>query len=234
MIAIMSNAQATIQNSKIKNMSSNCIFVGENAKIPNFKFNHIEGSANYPLSIRLIHANDIDNSTTFVNNNRQMILVAGHTYSSELIVPKMDIPYNIRGNIQINDGNTTLEAGVEILMGADRRIDVGTLGSLKIQGVSGNPVVIKGEQPAKGYWKAIRIESNNINNVFSYTNISDGDQRYSNEAMVYLSGNSRLEANNCTITNGNSAALDKATNATFIDNGGNNWNDCDGGGGLLP
>lgn len=236
MVVVNGNAQVTVQNSTFMNGSEHGIMTRGSGKLPNFTSNYFSGFQNAPISlVSFGHTSFLDNSTTFGSNAVQSIYIQGNAVEGNTQVPNMGIPYSVRGNVTFNQGHTVIEAGVNIKMAANIRLNVQANASLEFAGTASNPCSVSGEVNAKGYWYNITYSSNNPANIISYTNISDGRNYYGSEAgLLRLSGSASVSMNNSYLSNAGTIAVGGSGSETFIDGGGNAWSDCDGGGGLLP
>ncbi|MFA5574860.1 MAG: hypothetical protein WC994_07390 [Brumimicrobium sp.] len=237
MISLNGNAQVVIQNSQFYNGDSYGIALDDvTCKLPNFQNNYFNNFKEEPIRVEALHqCNFIDNSISFgSNNNKNRVYVEGANYTENTIVSAFGVPYFIATSFEINGGVTSVNAGVEFIMAANTNINVGTSGALTTNGTAGNRVIFRGEQPTKGFWRNLVFSSNNTNNDISYTDVRDGSEVWNTPASVYIATNARLAMDNVHVSNSSSAALGAHTTATFVDNGGNSWSNCDGGGGVLP
>lgn len=236
MVIVANNAQLTVQNSTFSKGSEHGLMAKGLAKLPDFYSNYFSGFEKAPIRLAsLQQAGFLDNSTTFGSNQVQSIYVYGAAVEGNTSIPDMGIPYSVRDHINFSGGHTTVQSGVDIEMAANIRLNVQANASLEFAGTASNPCSVSGEVNAKGYWYNITYSSNNPANIISYTNISDGRDYYGSEAgLLRLSGSASVSMNNSYLSNAGTIAVGGSGSSTFIDGGGNTWNDCDGGGGLLP
>lgn len=236
MVVVRANAQVTIQNSHLSKGSEHGLMAIGLAKLPDFYSNYFSGFEKAPIRLAsLQQAGFLDNSTTFGSNQVQSIYVYGAAVEGNTSIPDMGIPYSVRDHINFSGGHTTVQSGVDIEMAANIRLNVQANASLEFAGTASNPCSVSGEVNAKGYWYNITYSSNNPANIISYTNISDGRDYYGSEAgLLRLSGSASVSMNNSYLSNAGTIAVGGSGSETFVDGGGNSWNDCDGGGGLLP
>ncbi|MDX5338310.1 MAG: hypothetical protein LPK25_04740 [Cyclobacteriaceae bacterium] len=95
-------------------------------------------------------------------------------------------PYVIKGlgkDLTIQSG-MRIKEGVTIKMQPGSRIDIvnagGRLGYLSVDGIEGNPVIIKGTEDAKGSWYGITYSTNNQQNVIRHALIQNAGKTMSN------------------------------------------------------
>lgn len=140
------------------------------------------------------------------------------------------VDYFICGSITVS-ADLTIEPGVSIVMCANAALTIAANGSINAVGTATEPITISGETNSSGYWRLLRVVSDNPNNVMHHVQISDGggDAFYS-DAMIWLENNSasaQMEFQNCTIANSlgygvfveNGCELPNFQNNTFADNG---------------
>mgnify|MGYP001470861794 CR=1 FL=1 len=236
MISVISNASLTVQNSTITKGDQYGLFVSNpDGKLPNFKSNHFDNFNKNPISLWTFEqSGTLDNTTTFgANNLVDEIRVHGDSYSNSVSVPKLNLPYYLATDFNINGGDTGFMSGIDLIMGPNTTINVNNLGSLSFDGTASDRINVYGASGIKGYWESIVLTTNSTDNSFSYTNFNYGGGTWNNEATLYMRGGA-LAMDNCDIKNGDMMAVGDDGNGTFIDNGGNTWSDCDDGGGLLP
>ncbi|WP_107037277.1 hypothetical protein [Brumimicrobium mesophilum] len=238
MVVVGTNSQVTIQNSNFSNGSEFGLMTeGVSSKLPNFSNNNFSSFSKAPIRLEsLSHADYLDNSTTISNNNTvPKIYIYNGNVESNTTVRKLNVPYSIRESISFDDSHTIVEAGVEMRIAADVRLEVKSNGSLEFAGTPSEPVNVLGEVNSKGYWYNLEFNSNNPLNRLNNTNVSGGRQYYSSQpGAIRLEGNALLNMTNSTVSNSPSVAIGGDSGATLNDNGGNSWSDCDDGGGLLP
>jgi hypothetical protein len=132
----------------------------------------------------------------------------GGTYNEALhltnIVDDPDVPdYIVTSDITMN-AELSVDEGVRIGVGSDRRITIGSSGVIKAMGTEQQPIIISGTTELPGFWRGIRISSNNLENELNYVHISStGSNIISSgrqKTALHLE-NARLFINNCVIAN---------------------------------
>src|SRR5690606_3083657 len=154
---------------------------GNNDALAGFDGNTLTGNNQYPIRVFAAIVKDLGFNTINSNGLNKIEVHAGS--SSNAIIGNHSwtnpgAPIFINAALDVasgnNNGTLTIGEGVEIEVGSDLAIEVNSNGALTINGTQENPVEIRGEGGVKDYWKGIYINSNNINNVFTYANISGG------------------------------------------------------------
>lgn len=234
MITLTSNAKVEIQNSIFRKGTDFGISLKDaDCKLPNFINNSIDDFKKAPMSIYTEQADFLDNTTDYGTSSVKNYVYIGGNVTKEITIKKINVPYYVNSGISVNEGNTRIEAGVKLVMGANLAVQTDANGSLTFAGTSTDHCIVTGDDHSKGWWNTFYIKTNNSQNVFSYTDFSDGGEAYySSGAAVALASGGKLAMDNCTVSNCSNKAVDGSGN--FLDNGGNSYNNCDGGGGLLP
>lgn len=236
MVTLKGSGQLIMQNTSLTKGGEYGLYLDNAAnKLPDFKSNYLDEFGKSPMGINnLGQARFLDATTQFGSNNESnTIYVYGGSYNSAVSVPKMDLPYYLSSDFKIEGGHTTFEAGAEIVMAPNSGFTVTELASVKFAGTASQRVVLRGGQPTQGYWTNIVIQSNDLNNVFSYTDFSNGSRRYGADATIFLKGSGRLAMDNCSISASANAALDGADPNNYTDGGGNTYSNNAGGDNLL-
>lgn len=239
-ISLSGNSKVEIINSVITNSASDGIHVANLNNHPDalagFEGNTLSGNNNFPLRVAVRHIKDLC-ANNFPSNGINKIEVHTANHNNGILgnhswtYPGAPILINSLLDIAVgsNSASLTIGEGMIIEMGSDMSIVVNGQGSLTINGTASNPVVIRGEQSVKDYWRGIYILSNDVGNVFNYTMISDGGSSshsgYAGRDCVRVgtsfSGPYRLTMNNCSLSNSNHCGVRVSSNpnvGNFTDN----------------
>jgi hypothetical protein len=238
-ISLSGGSKLELKNSTISNSASDGLHVaslnGIAGALEGCDGNNFSGNKGIALRVLGFQVKDLG-FNTFSNNGKDKVevhtarLSRGINDSQSWTNPGAPILLNDRLDIGNNSqGNLTIGEGVIIEMGADQSISVFGQGYLKINGTASNPVIIKGEEDLKDYWKGIYIQSNNANNVFDFAHISGGgssshDGNPARECVRIgsnFSGPYRLTMNNCIVSNSTQCGVRLSANTnigTFTDN----------------
>jgi hypothetical protein len=183
-----------------------------------FDSNTFSNHANFPIYVFDATAKDLGYKTSFSSNTKNYIGLMQKNFdglSGDHIWKKQAVPYFwddtdplVIGYYTTN-GNLTMEAGAQLVMGPGTGIVIGDnaneTGYLKLQGTSANKVVIKGESSTKGYWKGIYVRTGSVNNDFTYASVSDAGSTNlggtGTKANIVVDANSTLKLTNVTLMN---------------------------------
>ncbi len=86
----------------------------------------------------------------------------------------LNVPYQISGAILSISGNLTIDPGARILFAENTGLVIGTSGSLTAKGTPETGIEFRGQEDVPGYWRGLRILSNNPLNELTHTQISNG------------------------------------------------------------
>jgi hypothetical protein len=135
--------------------------------------------------------------------------------------------YIIDCMVLVEDGILTIEPGVRIVFSNS---EAGLLceenGAIKMLGTSALPIILEGEESAKGSWHGVIYGSNTPSNQMEYVTIRHaGSGAYNSGYPAGLSlggydGGQRLSISNCTITDNLNYGvfIEKLSNLTKIEN----------------
>jgi hypothetical protein len=240
------SGQLTFKNSTIKNSKGYGLLVEGNASIPNFSNNTFSNNGDAPLDISMLNIGSLDAASNYGDGNtKNYVSVNSSNVNQPQVIKSINVPYLIKGNSNIKD-NLTLNPGVQFLMASGASIDVNSSGSIHAIGTSSDPISIKGEVDAVGYWGVIHVDSNNPLNEFAFVNIKNGGSLGSfdySSIWVNDNNNGAFIMNDCSISDSyswglfveNGASMTPSTKNgvestnTFINNGsGTNANCTDG------
>lgn len=204
-ISMVDNAQLSISNTIVRESQRNGFIVtSSDNRLPVFENNTITGCELFPMKIKPQQLSSIDMTTTFSSDNGfNKIEVDGTSVITALTINKVAGPYLFTGTVTLN-GATEIEPGTHIEMGPGARIEVKSTGSLSIAGTASDPIIITGEQEAKGYWEYIYYnDTNSPNNIIQHADISygGGSSLSSRNGIISSRGNSFFAIGNSVISN---------------------------------
>ena len=165
--------------------------VGGNNQIE-FTENTIKNHNGHPISVSSDLVEKLDYMTRMENNGKNEVAVDGFKAlaknESEIVWQGFATrtPYVVKGlskDLTIQSG-MRIKEGVTIKMQPGSRIDVvnagGRLGYLSIDGIDGNPVIIKGTDETKGSWYGITYSTTNQQNIIRHAVIMHAGKPMSN------------------------------------------------------
>jgi hypothetical protein len=207
-----------IENSTIENGGAKGLYVNNNAELSSFSNVTITTHDDYPLSLSMERAGELDGlNSDFSGNEEDFIEIHDRSVSNETTIEAANIPYLIDDVVDITEGLTILE-GAELVMRENAGLGVYDNGYLNIQGAPNNYVTIRGFEAIQGYWRGIHMETSSVNNKILYAQISDAGSNYvyccNNVATIFLkSGTATI--GNSIIDNGASYGVATGINFEF-------------------
>lgn len=90
---------------------------------------------------------------------------------------KLNVAYRMSANLESITGGVVIAAGATFIGQPNGGLRINTGGSLKANGSLIAPITFKGEQDVVGYWRGLRFNSNNANNLLNNVTISNGGER---------------------------------------------------------
>lgn len=207
----LKDGKASIKNTTIANGGSFGIYAKESVEFVSFEKNTITTHKGAPMFIHLERTGELDGTgSDYSGNDEDFVRILESSMDQETIMPANNVPYLLEGKVVDIKKALTIEAGVQIVVKENGGIGVYDDGSLNIAGTAASPVVIKGAAEVKGFWRGIHIETNSINNKFSYAQISDAGSNYiyccNTISTIFLKGG-KLEMTNSTLSNGQGYGL---------------------------
>ena len=213
------DGQLRLKNVSLKNGNSIGLALHQSANLAGLTNVTITTHNDYPVYTDVNHLTKFDGlGSDFSGNTKDFILVSPDAVTTQVSWKETNIPYLLGGNtLRINDA-LTMEAGVVLNVREDGALLVADEGSLSIEGTSSKPVVIKGEESAKGYWNGIWVETNSSKNRFENLQLSDAGKGWikcCDPAASIKLDDGQLALQNVNISNGQSYGIIANNAATF-------------------
>ena len=179
-VQLEDNSILVMQNSTLNNSADAGLWINSTiAELPDFQLNSMaQNEVPVRANPALWHFFDVDSD--FSGNTEDLIDgdVAGSTITQTVTWAAISVPYRLPDRtIFISDGGVTIAAGAEITSLADGGIQTQENGFLTVAGTASNPVIMRGEQNVTGFWRGVRFNTNNANNIMTNVTISNGGSR---------------------------------------------------------
>lgn len=226
-ISVTDGGKLALNNSTVSGSASIGIAVNEDSQITGLANVSVSNCLSYPM---LIAAKSLTNSLglstcTFTGNQIQRIAIFSDGGTSGVYLNATQIPYYVLNMLNISGGNIVINQGVNIFMGPQSYIRLDNNGYFDINGTPSQPVIIRGDVAAAGYWQGIIVNTNSTLNVFDYLQISDGGSTANcfapnpSNIQVGCISAARLTLNNCSSTNQLGCQVSYSTSdATLVNN----------------
>ncbi len=169
----------TLENSTITQSGEFGLVMRNDLDLVSFVANTITDNAMAPVSTTFEVAAGMDGAgSSYAGNDEDYIEIAETTVNQATTIAANDVPYLVEGNVVDVTEAMTVQEGVEIAFEENGGIGVYDNGSLSLDGTAANPVKLYGKSNVRGYWRGIHLETNSLNNRFSYAMISDAGANY--------------------------------------------------------
>lgn len=174
--AVQVNSGAAFRTVTVRDTAAMGIghYEGELFDFADMTFESIPG---YPVRALASEVEIMDGVTTTDVQNNQILVYGGSITEPSTWAPQT-IPYELSGPASKLDVNAelTIEAGTQLRIASEGGIRVEDQGSLKVNGVEGNPVVIESvKQPqAAGDWNQLNFVNDANPSSFAWTTIRHG------------------------------------------------------------
>jgi len=167
--------------------------------------NTINNHNSFPVAISAAVVGMIDGtSSSYAGNVNNAIYVWEDDVTNDQTWPAQQIPYQLEGKWVNVNAALTLAPGVTIQFEEGGGMAIWDDASINAVGNMQSPIIIRGVEPLPGYWAGIRMESNSLNNVFDFVEVSDGgsESYYFSEpdALIFIT-NGRLAISNSSFNN---------------------------------
>lgn len=202
----LKGAKISIKNSRIAQGEGMGIYMKGDAELREYENNTITSHTEYPLGLSIEMAGQLDGTASnYTGNDKDFVLLEDITMDDESRLKKLDVPYLSVAEVYDITDKLTIEAGVEWSMVENAGIGVYDQGALKIEGTSGEPVIIRGVTGERGLWRGIHVETNSISNDINYLQLSNAGSNYvycCNEKASLFLKDGALSIRNSTISDG--------------------------------
>lgn len=217
-----------ISNSEITASGSNGILLSEGSKLVGFVGNNIHTNSDFPVSMHVTDAMNMDNANQYSNNGKEFVQLVGNAstvITKDIMLVKTTEPFLISGKIV---------AGNKFCIAAGSRVSMDYAAEVVIDGVAGNgsfcaigtstqPIFISSIFNGTGVWNTIRFRSSNsTNNKIEFCTISGGGlNTESNDGMLSVV-NDNGGSTNIVVRNSN--IINSAGTGIFIQNANSEYN----------
>ena len=209
----------SIKNTTIRGGLEYGLFANGDSRLREYENVTITEHSENPLNIHIERATELDGlGSDYTGNERPYILVQKSNADDPTTLPANNVPYLFDATVVNVTDAMTIEAGVEIAFLENGGIGVTDNGSLKINGTASNPVLMRGREASKGFWRGIHMETNSINNQFQHLEIRDAGSDYvycCNDVGSIFVKDGKLGLQNVSISNGGGYGIVTKKDAVF-------------------
>lgn len=221
-VFVKSGASIALSHVSITNGEATGLLIRKDVDVSQFEAVTINTHQSYPMTIGIDIAKDLDGlGSDYTGNDLDFVRIYHTASSKENEIKKLNVPYSVEGKVFNITHQLDIEAGAELVF--DQEAGFGVFdadGALSINGTADEPVILRGKQAAKGYWRGIHVETNNLNNKIEYAQISDAGSNYvfccNIVASLFLK-EGKLKLLNTTISNGEEYGIYTGKDFAFED-----------------
>ncbi|CAZ95955.1 hypothetical protein [Zobellia galactanivorans] len=177
---LFNSGKASISNSTLSNGKSYGIVAKDGFEFEEYTANTITTHDEPPLFIDPSVVRFLDGSTSsYTGNTKNYILIDGGKIKEETTISATDIPYRLTEN-KVLDITAALSVlpGVIMEFGSGSGLGVYDSGSFNAVGTAEKNIIFRGVENSVGYWRGIHTETNSINNIIDYAEISNAGSNY--------------------------------------------------------
>jgi hypothetical protein len=219
---LKSSGKVSLKNTTISNGDGFGISASGETSLREYENITITSHVDYPLSLHIERVSELDgDASDYTGNTRDFALVYGSDVDEPTTFSALNVPYRME-NGQVFDlkESTTIGAGVEMVFGEGSGLGVYGDGTLTVSGTAAAPVIMRGAEAIRGYWRGIHIETSSINNKIDHAQISDAGSNYvyccNPIATVFLK-DGKTSITNSEISNGGSYGITSGNGFEFGD-----------------
>lgn len=222
---LVKDGKVVLQNSTLSNGGGYGVIIGVTAEMPDFENNTITSHTQAPLKLGLTQTQYLDAASDFSGNSVDFAEVTSQNITVATTIPALTIPYLLEGKVIDITATCTISAGAELVFEENGGLGIYDSGSIQLMGTAAEEVRLRGKQAITGFWRGIHIETNTLNNVIKYANISEAGGNYvycCNEfATIFLKGTGKLQLQHTTLSRGASYGLYASSDAELLEYGDN-------------
>ncbi|UXP31604.1 hypothetical protein N6H18_14730 [Reichenbachiella agarivorans] len=148
------------------------------SSLPNFANNTFTDNV-APVMTRINHYHYFDAGSNFTGNDDDYIdsYVSGQELTTDVSWQALDVPYRMSANLEYIESDIVVVAGASFIGQPNGGLEVTGTGSLHADGTDLAKITFVGEQDVVGFWRGLRFESNNADNLLNHVIVSNGGER---------------------------------------------------------
>ena len=201
-LQVAGNSRLAVTNCTLSDSGTyGFIINADDAIVSAFSDNIVTGNVEGAGSVNANVAHYLDDSSTYVGNDLDIVVIESSTVSDDQTWQAIDADYYVDTTIGLRvTAGLVLAPGVRLVFdSAQERFAVTSTGSLSAVGTAVAPIVMTGAEQTAGYWGGLEFyNSNAVANELDYVTIAYGGGYY--YANLYVNGTSRVDVTNCTIS----------------------------------
>ena len=201
---------ASITNTTIDGSGSNGITTYDTGYLLKFENNTISNSVKAPIytESRISSVHNLGAGNIYTGNAKNYIHIPTSDYISEnMTLTNQGIPYYLENGLNVSGDNEpvlTIEPGVVITVGGQKRIHAHDNGRIHAVGTETDSIVFRGSQAQSGWWHGIIVDSKVVGTKLAYCSISGAGRTgtWAENSGIYIY-NAYIELLNVNISKSN-------------------------------
>jgi hypothetical protein len=200
----LNDAIVKISNCKLTNSEGLGLLTrNEEDELPEFRENILTSNA-VTAEINKSQFHFLDATNDFSGNEDDFIDSWGQNSLDINVTWKaLNVPYRFKGFWERIGSDLTIEKGAEFVAVSNVGFEILSSGSLSAIGIAEDPIIFRGENDVRGFWRGISIVSNSNKNELVHVIIKNGGSELfpgsSVASNIVLMNQGRLKMSNCTL-----------------------------------
>ena len=155
-IYLSGNAAVKMVGVTVRNSRGHGILIDEGVSLQ-FENGTFEGN-NIPARVHPSTAHALGPETRFIDNENNYVSVSAGSQTGSTTWSALEVPFRIEGGLNV-EGDLSLEPGAELEVTQNTSIQVSVGGTLTALGTEEEPIVFRGVNASRGFWRGIDVQS---------------------------------------------------------------------------
>jgi hypothetical protein len=200
------NGRMTLLDATIRNGAGYGVIALEAGSFDDYRNARITSHAMAPLKVALNRLDELDGlGSDYSGNDEDFIELDGTRVNAPLRLRRQSAPYLWVNSVMDVTAALTIDSGVEIAFKENTGIGVYDAGSLAVDGASGQPVVFRGTEASRGWWRGVHVETDDPGNRLSFLWMRNAGSNYvycCNEAASLFFKSGRMPVKDTVVVDG--------------------------------
>lgn len=207
----LKGAKVSLQNVTLSDGGGSGLVVVGDTEFDEYNNITINTHKNYPVQIAPEALAALDGQgSDYSGNEKDFVLVSDGSIATPTTWEALNVPYLLEGKVLDITQALTLTAGAELVFQENGGLGVYDSGSLRVSGTAANPVVMRGANPIRGFWRGVHLETTSLENSLDYLQLSDAGSNYvycCNDFGSLFLKDGTASVTNSTFSNGESYGI---------------------------
>ncbi len=222
---LLKGAKITLKNVTLAEGGGNGLIVLGNTEFDAYNNITINTHKDYPVQIAPSALTAFDGiSSNYSGNEKDFVFVLDGNIGTPTTWEALNVPYLVEGKVLDITQPLTIEAGAEVVFQENGGLGVYDEGSLTVNGQASSPVIMRGANPIRGFWRGVHIETTSLANSLNHLQLSDAGSNYvyccNEKGSLFLKAGTATVTNS-TFSNGKSYGIVTRPDFEFTDYNGN-------------